>query len=566
MTFGPSAQNVYFYYDPDVNGNGIPDSEEGHFAERFVLFNDHSVGVPGSAPGSAQFIGGTQYAKTAPVFNNYVSVGFELYESKDDSALGYKIGGEEYITNPADRVKVGDFSVVYDVPAAPLKYYNVLYLYKKDMNRNGIPDEDEGSATLTVTATTYGGTDITLYTHTVRDWIGENVAGRLSIPADTINTNVWEYISGSIPNNLVLTDTPQSIEIKYKEKINFSVIEVKWNSDDGQVTGGYKVEQKKDAPSFTAQAFNIPNYEVVGWEITNPVNGSVLRSGVGTSVVVSPADGSQILTFTYRSTLTTVTVKAIDSDTGALIDMVTYIDATIGKPYSVNAPYIDNTWALVDRVITKTVPNVAQGSNVVEFLYSKITADVVVLLKENDTNGNIILVYQVEVPSGTERDIQIPNLEQNYYTELPQSVIHVDNTSGTPDHPVVEYYYTKDLMDVTIQAVDKAGGASPLLGTRTLTLAARKGEMYRASALDVPWYTLAENHEKSVYADPAANPFTVEFLYEADDVGEVVVRCYYMEGGVKNILSEYSGKAIVGSKFTGDAGDFAGFELVNPSL
>jgi len=517
---------ISFFYDYDTLGEGVPDKNQ-YVTERYIFADD---GTDLRLSYNYDVLKGDSYTRNAPIIDGYV-------------AYGYRIDGGELVVFDHGQPKTVSFTTTGYT-------HEVTYVYKTAAAPVIVKWE----------GTTYGGIPLDLGSMVINGYVGELVT---VLPGDSpvaIDSG-WQLdiATSDVPDPIVLDTQMHIYTYYYNENALFATITVEGSSTDNKINYSYEQMKRLDGGTLTVTAWSLPNYRMAGYTVYDTYN-NLLASGTGSSVVLDLSRGSQKVSFTYVCTITTVIINAVNADDhDEVLFTQTITDAIIGEKFSAVAPYIDDTWVLAGDILQ--IITVQEGTNVVTFEYDKATGNVIVLLKEDDTNGRIIKVMSETVAQGSATEIAIPDLDSYYYTAISSGPDTVDYSGSNPVPAIIEYYYEKQMMDVQIRAIDKE--TSEVLETVSYPAAARIGETYRAVALPVGHYTIAEENYKNVYADPSAgSTLVVDFKYVADEIGNITVRYYYLdESDQKVLLSKYTGNAIVESKFTAMASLFDGFTL-----
>jgi hypothetical protein len=325
----------------------------------------------------------------------------------------------------------------------------------------------------------------------------------------------------------------------------------------GPLSYSYQLTIPYPAPTQTINALEgFHGYKVIAYEVHDRFGFEITPYTPGNSIVVDPLMGEQTVTFHYVSTITTLTIKAVEKDNpgNVLLEKV-ITDLSIGQVYAAIAPFIDGTWVLDGDVIRPI--SIAEGANEAVFEYEQASGNLTVILREVESPGvpvdpenNIKVVSAEYAADGV---FAVPDLAADYYTAVDTGDIPI-TYSELPDLIYVDY--TKDLIDVNIVPVDQSGGI-PIPGADSPAPPARKGEMFTATAFSVTGYTLMEAGSKEVYADPLTDPIEVEFEYKQDVTGKVTINHYYLEGFTKIYLSESMIEVPEGTKLTIRASDYA---------
>ena len=533
VTFG-TDNAVVFYYDIDSQGIGTPDKDQ-RVMEKYMLEN----GSPLSPPVSDTFtysLWGSTYTKTAPAQSGgYMAIGW--YK-------GTYTGVETYnkITE-TNRTVVADFINTQTDDT-------VTFIYAPAAQ----------PATVTWEGDTNSGTHVLLHTRVINGYIGETLTVNRSdagLGTEWVNATGEELYNSE---SITLSGTAQSFEFNFKEHKVSSVITVVGVSTDGTLNFSTQQTVSITAAPFVVNALEgFYGYRVDGY-IAEDIYGNIIASyTLGNSVTVDPALGDQTITFTYVSTITTLTIKAVDKNNPSTVlfeEVIT--DLIIGQTYAAIAPFIDDTWVLDGTVLREVT--ITSGANIVTFEYEQIVGDVTVILREVDSAGTPVspahymrvLVMDANPVLGLDID-PTAYLSADYFTPYDSTPVHVNWNAS---HQTVYLDYVKDLIDVLIVPVDQSSSL-PIVGESKPAPSVRKGEMFTATAHTVPGYTLMESPSKQVYADPTTDPVEVEFLYKKDVTGKVNINHYYLDGATKVYLSKSIVTLIEEAKLTVMTADYA---------
>jgi hypothetical protein len=167
-------------------------------------------------------------------------------------------------------------------------------------------------------------------------------------------------------------------------------------------------------------------------------------------------------------------------------------------------------------------PVAGNGSSEIVFEYALLTSGVSIVYKEDDTEGRIIRVVEVEDPViDTPTDVLTQDLgDPEFYTAEQEYITY--NFNGI-DAVEVEAYYTKDLVNIPITAIDDLTEATdPPLGAQSPLLGLRKGEVTTVSAPSISDYSVVGSNSYLVIAMGA----TETFRYLSTVTGGVTVNVY----------------------------------------
>ncbi|MCL2351487.1 MAG: Ig-like domain-containing protein [Firmicutes bacterium] len=236
--------------------------------------------------------------------------------------------------------------------------------------------------------------------------------------------------------------------------------------------------------------------------------------------------------------------------------------ATIGQPFSYNAPYILG-WNLADGEAATKVINSVMADDTITFKYTQTTGNVLVVLKEGDSYGRIIKTLsagETLTASNSPMTIPIPDLSGDNYTRVPgQSVKSVEYKPNVPLY-TVEYYYTKDTRDVNAAAY---GDGGTLLATLPQG-AYRVGEVATILAPMVNDHKLltATPQNVIVVAGSGAQEVRFDYTSKANVQDEIVIEAVtQITPGNYAILQSFSLTGNAGESLMASAPVIAGYAL-----
>ncbi|MDR2713764.1 MAG: MucBP domain-containing protein, partial [Clostridiales bacterium] len=151
------------------------------------------------------------------------------------------------------------------------------------------------------------------------------------------------------------------------------------------------------------ETIEVSAFDVIGYELLSP------------SLLIVPADGSETnLVFTYGSTEIDVSVKAeLKNKTPVPEFDEIYLPAHLGQPLTACAPYIPG-YELADDLI-KSIAAVSADNRTISFEYKKAEGNLLILLKEDNTNGRVIMACPDTIPLAEDREYKIEDYDLSPY-------------------------------------------------------------------------------------------------------------------------------------------------------
>ncbi|CAH8711759.1 DUF5057 domain-containing protein [Paenibacillus thiaminolyticus] len=287
----------------------------------------------------------------------------------------------------------------------------------------------------------------------------------------------------------------------------------------------YGITRPKNSGAFEVDAFEVKGYSLIN---SSPV-----------SVVVGDKD--ETVTFDYDTLATVVAIRMVDVS-GNEVAPSFNVAATTGESFSYNAPYVSGY--NLEGAITQTISSVSSVSNSLTFVYSQASGNVTVVLTEG---GRIIKTASETFAVNETREIPVPDLAADHYTAISTAdTITYNGTALT-----VEYQYTKDLVDIPVQAVDYV--TNDVLDT-VIIASQRKGEAVTVGAPNVANYVLVGSQTQTVIADGSE----VIFKYRTLANDEVAVKAV-AEDGV--LLQGYIMSGTIGETVYATAPSILGWRL-----
>ena len=288
------------------------------------------------------------------------------------------------------------------------------------------------------------------------------------------------------------------------------------------------------------------------------VRGYRLAETATTPVPVDVKESRETVTFEYESLATTVKIRMVNSANNEIATPFN-VAAEAGSPFTYNAPNVAGYYLKDGESTIGTLLEVkSDGTSEISFKYDQITSKATIICKE-DGNGRVIKVVEVDeaVLVGGENDLDVPNLENDYYTPVAAKVKINWNPSTSVS---VDAFYTKDLEDIAIKLIDVSISGSPVPLRTEYLEDQRKGEAVIVGAPNVDEMILVDEATKTVIALDDA---TVEFRYRNVTETEVAVKA--VDEATNTILQSYVMSSAVGSTVTANAPTMLGWKLTNLS-
>ncbi|MCL2352103.1 MAG: S-layer homology domain-containing protein [Firmicutes bacterium] len=536
-----APQNVNFYYNADMNRNGIPDKDE-RITVKYRVYGDYTGQL---LPDSVvhPYLLGTQYSGFQPYVPGYRAVGWyggEYADTLSDEDL-HLTGGLS-----------GELSVLYDVPVNP-NNPTLSIIYKKI-----------SSVTVKFTATTYAGTVVNMPDQVITELVGADVTTLVEDPF--AGDPLWrpDSVNSSAPAGgvYIVQDAPRTYHLYYKENTQYSQIIKAVSSTDGLMSFENTLRFLPNYGAVTLKADQIPNYTVIGWTVYDDdgvETSEYMDGGQQDSVTIDPADGNQKIVFVYAPLDASVTIYAVDGDGDPIPEFSPIrLHAQYGSPFTCYAPYILG-WNLNDNAL-KSIGSVEDDDSEITFAYTQALGNVTVIMKENDTNGRIIGTASMDITAANDADnpltVTIPDLSRDYFTAIdtvPYRLVYDGNAA------TVEYYYAKDLRDAQTVTYDATVPSSPaVMGTPRPAGSYRVGEAALFHAPVVDNYKLVSTTPQTVIILPGAGSQDVNFDYTALAVDDLVVQAV---DGAGNLLQSSVLKGVTGQNVTVRAPYAAGYRL-----
>ncbi|MEB9897309.1 S-layer homology domain-containing protein, partial [Bacillus cereus] len=381
------------------------------------------------------------------------------------------------------------------------------------------------------------------------------------------NTDITLY-APHVPGYVIVSEASKTITVTQDDTVIFNYkpieevvdeylvnITVRGVDSSNNQLYSYVVTKTKDTTG--TMTTDLTAFDVSGYELAkNSVNGTTAPI----DTVTVPLDGSvNQVTYTYESLSTAVTIKAVMSDGTTPVPNFTEIlaPAVKGQAFSYNAPYIPGYNLLSTEAITKRIASVNDTDNTLTFKYEKASGNVVIVLKETDTNGAVIRTDSAEVTlNNSPLTITAPDLTNEGYTLISPNE---HNVSYDGKSQTVEFYYEKNMANVTVNLVDVTDSTNHVTMS-TQTGSYRVGETAEFQAKDQPGYKLVSSPSQMVIVK-ADNSTTVTFEYVTKAEDEVLVKA--VDSVTKEILYSYAMTGTIGHSVTVNAPELAGWALAS---
>ncbi len=330
----------------------------------------------------------------------------------------------------------------------------------------------------------------------------------------------------------------------YYESINDAAVRVR--------VSGIDTKTNKELYSYTnLYAKNTKGVKVEAFELS----GYTIDGESSETFDVGTDDKS--IVFNYNDMSRTITIKAaVDSADGEAVPNFTDIvaEAQIGDAFSYNAPHILGYNLKAGESVTQTIDEVKDNTELT-FVYTKAVGNVVITLKENDTNGRVIKTMSDEVALGDSKTMEVPDLTSDFFTAVAgQTGIEVTNTGSTMN---IEFYYSKDSRNVDLTATDVNDSSEIDSGKVEDQGTYRVGEVSSFTAKHLEGYKLVDATPKLVLITKGEGNQVVNFNYEKSSEDEVQIVATF-EG---NILQTNSVKGTADSKISVTAPVIKGYKL-----
>ena len=342
-----------------------------------------------------------------------------------------------------------------------------------------------------------------------------------------------------------------------------------------------KLISKSETKTTTYTADSVKNV-IAGYKLKDirMVIDSV-DAGTSSTSVTAPNNKNVKIVFRFEEDTSRIVIKKVLSDNETVEDTILSGYRTGLKDVEVTAPLVDGYALASDEVLTKSIPELQSGNNVIKFRYVPVTQVRFELTEHNDATGKdeVIVVRNGEAgkeydPNKTGNPLDLSAAKYRFLAS-PSATPPFNTTVGkidslnTTQPQVYKVYYTKGTRPVTFVAVDSDKYPQPAdmaqfdadramaakIAERQLTERARIGEMYKASAQSIDRYALSDQITKYYTVEDtgeAEDPLYVYFWYKAKSVGTVTV--HYHTGLTADnhtsaqLLMSYSMDAVVGEK------------------
>jgi hypothetical protein len=284
------------------------------------------------------------------------------------------------------------------------------------------------------------------------------------------------------------------------------------------------------------------------------IKGYILSDPDSSPVTIDIQDANETVIFEYDSLATAVTIRMVDEEGIDLTGSPITETAEIGAPFTYNAPDVEGYYLTSESTIGVLDPVVAGGPNLITFEYAEITSKLIIVCQEDDSDGRVIRVVQVDEDDCVtgENEILVPDLSNDDFTPLADTItFEWDGISSL----ILPAYYTKNLVKITVNMFNVTDPDNhELIGTKEVS-GLRQGEAVTVGAPDVEDMILVGPAAKTVIANPGV---TVSFNYReiADD--EVAVKAVAEDN---TILLSYIIKGTIGETVSADAPVIPGWTL-----
>ncbi|MDR2712658.1 MAG: S-layer homology domain-containing protein, partial [Clostridiales bacterium] len=318
------------------------------------------------------------------------------------------------------------------------------------------------------------------------------------------------------------------------------------------IVQGVDKANAKELYSHIVRAWRDSTIDIEAFEVT----GYELYSA---SPLTLTADGSKAkVVFEYSSKATYITVKAEQKDGSAVPEFgEIYLPAQYGQPVSCSAPYIPGYVLADGELLIQTIAAVSDTANTITFVYEKAEGNVMILLREEDGQGRVIMALTDDLPLGEDREYKIADydLSPYYYEAIDPAQSHL--VTGSEDIETIEFYYSKLTRDLKVSLYNdtkdeeiktKALGSFPL------------GEVAMINAPYAEGLKLVSENPIYVIVEEGAGPQVVVVHYAQPGSNEVVVNA--VNADTEEILHSYILTGAAGSLLTINAPTLTGWKLV----
>ncbi|MFL1673421.1 DUF5057 domain-containing protein [Paenibacillus dendritiformis] len=521
LTVGDTHQ---IHAPPSLTHNGVDYSIIGETSQDIYVSN-------GSTPVEIKFYYKAATEGTVHVVAWYDTNGSGIYEPGIDQVIqSYDLSGTvgSSVSIPAPSIHGwqlagGEAESVTATVSADAQ--TIYFQYNKDVWTVEVQLMDylSGAEITTLGSISYEvpkGDSLTVYAPNVPDYI---------LTTGAVNTNPITYpiVDENKTATFYYTPLEDAIDAAYVD------VTIKGVSN-GLTLYSYTKRILKGTEPITlrdeADVFSIPGYVL----------------DAGQNHVFTPDGSVAEMIFTYTSTAATVTINMVDGS-GNEVAPSFNVAATTGESFSYTAPSVSGY--NLEGALTQSISSVSSVNNSLTFVYSQASGNVMVVLTEG---GRIIKTVSETFAVNETREIPVPDLAADYYTALSKA----ETVTYLGTALTVEYQYTKDLVDIPVQAVDYL--TNGVLDTVTLANQ-RKGESLTVGAPNVADHVLVGSQTQTAIADGSE----VIFKYRTLANDEVAVKAVSQDGVS---LQSYVMSGTVGETVSAMAPGILGWRLTTGAI
>ncbi|MCL1873503.1 MAG: S-layer homology domain-containing protein, partial [Clostridiales bacterium] len=296
------------------------------------------------------------------------------------------------------------------------------------------------------------------------------------------------------------------------------------------------------------ETIEVSAFDVIGYELLSP------------SLLIVPADGSETnLVFTYGSTEIDVTVKAeLKNKTPVPEFDEIYLPAHLGQPLTACAPYIPG-YELADDLI-KSIAAVSADNRTISFEYKKTEGNLLILLKEDNTNGRVIMACPDTIPLAEDREYKIEDYDLSPYFFAAIDPAQSYTVTGGELPSAIEFYYKKQMRKVEAKLYNTTAGGDDLF--KTIDLGGFPiGEVARINAPHAEGYKPLNNDPAYCLITDGAGSQPVRFDYMEPETDQVMINA--VNKYTEEILFSYTLAGAIGAAITVNAPDLTGWKLAD---
>ncbi|MDR0875494.1 MAG: hypothetical protein LBN12_04720, partial [Clostridiales Family XIII bacterium] len=340
------------------------------------------------------------------------------------------------------------------------------------------------------------------------------------------------------------------------------------------------------AGTFAYDLLQIPKYAVASATITNgsltnqPLpttsgSGAWLDTGSLQIKAINPAQGETTLKIQLASTLTDVTVKAVnDNAGGATLQTVTAPNVTIGSTFTFPAPVIDGYQLATGQSLTAALP----GDGKASLTNNEITIHYIPL-----PAGNTVFHYEIPASWVGSFDLTAFKANPGTYTydglkarlisqytatgnlgaAVTQETINgFTYSSSDPVSPKITataadniyFFYTPNFIDVTVNTYVGPSGTTQIPGTSPVVKPYQEGDYVTIDAPVIANYTVNAPASQGISVSSGAH---ADFYYTKNS--EIAVSVLYEDGSSNSLGAVNSVTGYAGSKFKAAPPTFGGY-------